>query len=77
MIALAVSLAEARERARRCRLLVLDGIDPIEQRNAERTQHRIQTARGATFGNAPSVIFLRMRRRGKVRNTATNGNRLL
>jgi integrase len=44
-----VSLADPRERARKCRLLVLDGIDPIEQRNAERMQQRVHTARYVTF----------------------------
>jgi len=36
------SLAEARERARRCRQQVADGLDPIEARNAERTEIRAQ-----------------------------------
>jgi integrase len=44
-----LSLAEARERARECRKILLDGRDPIEVRNAERVQRRIEAARGVTF----------------------------
>src|SRR5947208_510952 len=44
-----LSLAEARERARECRKLLLDGRDPIEVRNAERLQRRTDTARAVTF----------------------------
>jgi integrase len=44
-----LSLAEARERARECRKILLDGRDPIEVRNAERMQRRAETARVVTF----------------------------
>ena len=44
-----LSLAEARERARECRKILLDGRDPIEVRNAERMQRRTETARAVTF----------------------------
>jgi integrase len=44
-----VTLANARERARRCRLMVLDGVDPIEQRTAERSRRRVEAAKSATF----------------------------
>jgi integrase len=44
-----LSLAEARERARECRKILLDGRDPIQVRNAERIQRRTETARGVTF----------------------------
>jgi integrase len=44
-----LSLAEARERARECRKILLDGRDPIEARNADRMQRRIATARAVTF----------------------------
>jgi integrase len=44
-----LTLANARERARRCRLMVLDGVDPIEQRTAERSQRRVEAAKSATF----------------------------
>ena len=44
-----LSLAEARERARECRRLLLDGRDPIEARKAERMRERTEAARGLTF----------------------------
>jgi hypothetical protein len=44
-----VSLAEAREKAGACRKVLLAGLDPIESRHSQRTQARIQAARGATF----------------------------
>src|SRR4051812_45592507 len=47
-----VSLKEARERARKARLLLLDGKDPIEARIAERdAQHKEETER-ITFKQA-------------------------
>lgn len=44
-----LSLAEARERARECRRLLLDGFDPIEARDAQRMKQRLEAARGVTF----------------------------
>ena len=44
-----VSLAEARERARQARLLVLDGRDPIDVRIAERAAWRLEAAKAMTF----------------------------
>jgi integrase len=44
-----LSLADARERARDCRRLLLDGRDPIEVRKAERMRERVEAARGLTF----------------------------
>lgn len=43
------TLAEARERARRQRQLVADGIDPIERRKAERARAQLDAARALTF----------------------------
>jgi integrase len=45
----ALSLADARERARKCRRLLLDDLDPIEQRKGERQRLRLEAARGLTF----------------------------
>jgi integrase len=45
----ALSLVEARERARTCRQQLLDGHDPIEARRAERAQRRVAAVRGVTF----------------------------
>jgi integrase len=44
-----LSLADARERARECRRLLLDGLDPIEERKAKRQSQRLETVRGLTF----------------------------
>ena len=44
-----VSLAEAREEARRCRQLVRDGTDPIEVRRATRLAARAEVAKALTF----------------------------
>lgn len=43
------TLAEARERARRYRQLLVEGIDPIEHRNAEREKNLLAVAQRRTF----------------------------
>src|SRR5215468_8046117 len=43
------SLAEARERARKARQQLADGIDPLEARQAERTQRALRIAKEETF----------------------------
>lgn len=44
-----INLAEARERARECRKLRLDGIDPIEARNGKKAEARLAAATAMTF----------------------------
>jgi integrase len=44
-----IGLAEAREKARECRRLRLDGIDPIEARKIARSQARLDAAKAMTF----------------------------
>ena len=44
-----LSLAEAREKARECRKILLDGLDPIEVRRAQKLERRAAAARGLTF----------------------------
>jgi integrase len=44
-----ISLARARERAAECRALLLDEIDPIDQRRSERERARLDKARGIPF----------------------------
>jgi len=44
-----LSLVEARERARKCRQMLLDGTDPIEQRNAARAAKAAATAKAVSF----------------------------
>jgi integrase len=47
-----LTLAEARERARQQRLLLLDGIDPIDHRKAERAKLAAARAKVITFAEA-------------------------
>ena len=44
-----VTLAEAREKARECRKLRHEGIDPIEARKAQRAEERLAAATAMTF----------------------------
>jgi integrase len=44
-----LSLVEAREKARECRKLRLDGKDPIEVRKSDRQRARLEAARAMTF----------------------------
>jgi integrase len=44
-----IGLAEAREKARGCRRMRLDGIDPIAARKAARSQVRLDAAKAMTF----------------------------
>jgi integrase len=44
-----LSLAEARQRAHEARKLLLDGIDPLENRRAQRTEALLKAARDITF----------------------------
>ncbi|MBA5690283.1 tyrosine-type recombinase/integrase [Rugamonas apoptosis] len=46
---LTVSLAEAREKAKACRLLVLDGIDPLAEREARKQRLAVTKAKLITF----------------------------
>jgi integrase len=45
----AISLAEARDRAARCRTLRANGVDPIDQRRSELARTRAETAKAVTF----------------------------
>lgn len=45
-----IGLAQAREAARQARLLLMEGIDPIEARNAIRKQRELEQATALTFG---------------------------
>src|SRR5262245_37725464 len=42
-------LAEARERARQCRVIPNDGIDPIEDRKAKQLAQRLEAAKNVTL----------------------------
>jgi integrase len=47
-----ISLTEARERARKCRQQLLDGIDPLNQRQSERAAQAREEAKSVTFEEA-------------------------
>jgi integrase len=51
------SLAEARERARRARQLLADGIDPLAAKRAERAQIAAAEAKKLTFAEAATRYF--------------------
>ncbi len=44
-----INLVEARARARKCRQLLLDGINPLEQRSSERTAQALESAKAVSF----------------------------
>src|SRR2546423_13296816 len=52
-----VDLAEARERARRARLLLLDGIDPVEAKKVEKATRALAAAKALTFEEAARQYF--------------------
>lgn len=52
-----VRLAEARQRAAACRLLLVDGIDPIEARNAKRAGDALNAARSITFSECAEAYI--------------------
>jgi integrase len=52
-----VTLKEARERARNARLLLLDGVDPIEHRKAQRAAVAAAKAKALTFREAAQAYF--------------------
>ncbi len=51
------TLDEARERARKARQQLRDGIDPIEARKAARATHALEDARTITFKDATDAYF--------------------
>ena len=53
-----ISLAEARERARECRRLRLDGIDPIEVRLSRQLATRLEEARAMTFAECAAAYIV-------------------
>lgn len=52
-----VSLKDARERARKARQQLLDGVDPIEARKAERTKAALEISKAVTFQEAATAYF--------------------
>lgn len=52
-----VTLSEARKRAKQARLLLLDGIDPIDAKHASRDQQRLESARVMTFDQCATAYI--------------------
>jgi integrase len=52
-----ISLKEARDRARKARQQLLDGIDPLDARKAERAAQALEAARALTFDEATRQYF--------------------
>jgi hypothetical protein len=69
----AIPLAEARKRAAECRRMRLDGIDPIEARNAQRNEKKLEAAKGMTFDSCAAPISPLTRQAGKTRSIESNG----
>jgi integrase len=61
-----VGVAQAREKARRCRELLLDGVDPIEDRKAKRTAIALEATKAKTFDECRDQYF--REHRGKWRS---------
>jgi integrase len=55
-----VDLGLARDKARQARQLLLDGIDPLEQRRARKSQEAIKAAKLQTFDQARDAFVLKM-----------------
>jgi Arm DNA-binding domain len=64
-----ITLAEARQKGRDARRLLLDGVDPLAERKRKRAQA------GTDAAKAPSDTFQRMRRAGEMPSTVRNGPR--
>src|SRR5262249_51218018 len=52
-----VGLAEARERARAARLQLLDGVNPIEHRKAQKVAAAVAAAKTATFAECAAAYW--------------------
>ena len=52
-----VGLSEARDRARALRLQLLDGVDPLDQRRADRLSKRSDAAKRVTFADVARMYF--------------------
>lgn len=58
-----IGLAEARARALDCRRLLLDGVDPIDTRKAERTAKKVAAANDKTFEQC-ATLYIEAHRAG-------------
>jgi hypothetical protein len=60
-----INLAEARDRARTARQLLLDGVDPIDQKRQDKQQRALEAARAITFAEAAKTYFDQHERKWK------------
>ena len=67
-----VTLADARERARQARLLLLDGKDPLAERKAARAAAALAEAKTVTFATAAHQYFDFHQSKWKSRKHANN-----
>ena len=68
-----VTLAEARVKAANARRQLVDGIDPIANRDGRRAEERLQKAGTIAFGECAKNTSLLTVRAGAIRNTQRNG----
>jgi integrase len=54
-----VNLQEVREKARKCRQLLLDGIDPLEHKRSQRMEAAVKAAKAMTFDQARDAYVLK------------------
>jgi Arm DNA-binding domain len=52
-----LSLSEARDRAKKARRLLLDGIDPIDAKRARKTERALAAAKTMTFEQAAKKFY--------------------
>ena len=70
-----VTLAEARKKATAAHLLVVDGIDPIEERNARKAAQAVEKAKTLSFKECAERYIASHKADGKAGNMLTNGRR--
>jgi hypothetical protein len=64
-------LAEARERARQCRLLLNDGIDPIEHKRDRRRKAQLEAAKNIALGELRRRLVQTQRKKMDAWNVKT------
>jgi hypothetical protein len=69
----AITLADARAMARKCRRQCFEGIDPVEARNAERSGQQTAAARAMTFDQCTVAYIAIMRARSDARAVCQSG----
>jgi hypothetical protein len=68
-----ITLADARQKAATARSLLIDGVDPIDARNAKRSQAALQAAQAVTFKHCATSTYGTTRGAGRMRSIGANG----